>query len=447
MRWTIGCLSVVVAGGVVLAAEAPRGADRERGRQTLLTNPLNPPNWTVRAYDTAWTQWGVKARPADYDRAFRERYGLHRSPDPKQKYPLGLVESNGFLSKGLVQSCLMCHAGTVAGQTVMGLGNTSLDLQALFDELGAADGARFRFPFQFSSARGTIDPLGGLSWLLAFRDADLNLQKHIELDYFTDVCSRPPAWWQLKKKRTRDWTGGLDARSMRVDMANLLTPFNSPAYIKQQVPVFADIHAFVLGTRPPAYPFPIDRKRAARGERVFAETCAKCHGTYGARWTYPNKIVPLRKLGTDPVLARAASGRNIDYFNKSWFAHEPDPDGRPMDVSATPGYQAPPLDGVWATGPYFHNASVPTVYHVLNSKARPRVFTRSYHAGKENYDPVKLGWKVTVLKEPPGPGTSAFERRKVYDTTQRGHSNAGHTFGDDLTEEERMAVIEYLKTL
>jgi len=42
---------------------------------------------------------------------------------------------------------------------------------------------------------------------------------------------------------------------------------------------------------------------------------------------------------------------------------------------------------------------------------------------------------------------TAYERRKIYDTTQPGRGNQGHTFGDDLTEEQRWAVIEYLKTL
>jgi hypothetical protein len=42
---------------------------------------------------------------------------------------------------------------------------------------------------------------------------------------------------------------------------------------------------------------------------------------------------------------------------------------------------------------------------------------------------------------------SAWELRKIYDTTLAGRGNGGHTFGDDLSEEERMAVIEYLKTL
>ena len=90
---------------------------------------------------------------------------------------------------------------------------------------------------------------------------------------------------------------------------------------------------------------------------------------------------------------------------------------------------------------------MPTVYHVLNSKARPKIFTRSYDTGKDEYDSVKLGWKIRVLDSTPGQGALGIERRKIYDTSQTGHSNAGHTFGDTLTEDERMAVIEYLKTL
>ena len=51
-----------------------------------------------------------------------------------------------------------------------------------------------------------------------------------------------------------------------------------------------------------------------------------------------------------------------------------------------------------------------------------------------------------ILDEMPKLDT-AYERRKMYDTTQPGRGNQGHTFGDDLTEEQRWAVIEYLKTL
>ena len=90
---------------------------------------------------------------------------------------------------------------------------------------------------------------------------------------------------------------------------------------------------------------------------------------------------------------------------------------------------------------------MPTVYHLLNSKTRPRIFTRSFRTNSDDYDPTNLGWKVEVLNEGSGPKLTPYERRKIYDTTKPGRGNGGHTFGDDLSEEERMAVIEYLKTL
>ena len=61
-------------------------------------------------------------------------------------------------------------------------------------------------------------------------------------------------------------------------------------------------------------------------------------------------------------------------------------------------------------------------------------------------DPVRLRWRYCEG----GPADAALparERRKVDDTTQPGRGDGGHTFGDDLTDAERMAVIEYLKTL
>jgi hypothetical protein len=157
--------------------------------------------------------------------------------------------------------------------------------------------------------------------------------------------------------------------------------------------------------------------------------------------------VPLSLIGTDRTLAESLKPMLAEQFNKSWFAQEIGPDGQPFQVIENQGYQAPPLDGIWATAPYFHNSSAPTVYHVLNSKARPKIFTRSYRTGVDEYDPVKLGWRITLLERPADPKLPATERRKIYDTTQPGRHNTGHTYGDKLTDDERMAVIEYLKTL
>ena len=84
---------------------------------------------------------------------------------------------------------------------------------------------------------------------------------------------------------------------------------------------------------------------------------------------------------------------------------------------------------------------------MLNSKERPKVVTRSFRSGEEDYDRIRVGCRITVLDRSPDAGVPAIERRKVYDTTRPSQGNGGHPFGDRLTEEERWAVIEYLKTL
>src|SRR5258708_776720 len=135
------------------------------------------------------------------------------------------------------------------------------------------------------------------------------------------------------------------------------------------------------------------------------------------------------------------SKKVAQYHNRGWF-------GGAYTVLEPAASRPPPLDGLWATAPYLHNGSVPTVYHVLNSRARPNYFTRSYRTDLDAYDSVRLGWKFEELKEPPDTEKlTPLEARKIYDTTQSGRSNGGHTFGDKLSEKERMAVIEYLKTL
>jgi hypothetical protein len=224
-------------------------------------------------------------------------------------------------------------------------------------------------------------------------------------------------------------------------MQFMMSPLNGPSAFAKAEKDFRDIRAYLLSLEPPKYPLPIDRDLARKGEDLFAANCARCHGTYGEQWTYPNKIVPIDKIGTDRRRFDGITKKFGAYYAKSWFAG----DCAPLESE---GYQAPPLDGLWATAPYFHNGSAPTVWHALNSKARPRVFARSYRTDLDAYDARRLGWKIEVLPEAPDPKkVSPLEVRKVYDTTQPGRGNGGHTFGDRLSEEERMAVIEYLKTL
>lgn len=453
MKRTCAIAALVLFVGVspTLVQEQPltKRASVKRGALAVRGQPaMNPPIWSERAFGDVWKQWGLSEKPADFERRLRERYGLHPAPYENAGLPMGLHYSQGPFGKGVINDCLLCHAGLVAGQPIIGLGNSALDLQTLFDDLTAQAKLPIKIPVEVSYARGTIDPVNPVTFFMTFRDLDLNLTGNpFKLDFSKDVASDPPAWWLLKRKRTRNWTGGVNVNATRVDMVNLLTPLNSPENIKKHETTFADIHAFIMSIEAPKYPFAIGAAMADRGGAIFNETCARCHGTYGPDGKYPNKIVPLDTLGTEPTLARSITKKNMDLFNKSWFAQEKSADGGWYTVDQTPGYQAPPLDGVWATAPYFHNASVPTIYHVLNSKARPKIFTRSYRSDKEDYDTERVGWKITVLDRPPDPKLPGHERRKVYETTLPGRSNAGHTFGDHLTDAERRAVIEYLKTL
>jgi hypothetical protein len=423
----------------------------ERGKKALLTRAFSPAPWTPDAYDQAWKYWEPRppTQAADYAGAFMDHYGLHPAPFENHGLPMGLRwGSRPLVGKGITSDCLMCHAGSVGGKSYVGLGNASLDVQAVFEELSAASGIKNRLPFTFSNARGTSEAGSMAVFLLEPRDPDLTFRgKRLNLGLRDDLCEDVPAWWHLRKKKTMYFTGTTDARSVRSLMQFALSPPNSKEFFDKEEATFGDIQAYLLSLKPPQYPLAIDRTLAGAGEKIFTETCARCHGTYGEKWTYPNKIVPIGEIGTDRTRFDGFTTAWMNHYNGSWFGKEKLAGGDTVQVTSAKGYQAPPLDGIWATAPYFHNGSVPTVYHVLNSKARPKIFTRSFKTDLDAYDAAKLGWKVQILERGPDPSRPALERRKVYDTTQPGRGNGGHTFGDDLTEAQRRAVIEYLKTL
>jgi hypothetical protein len=438
---------------LVLTPQLPLAAAEltatERGKKALIETSFISPAWRQAAFGNAWKRWGLTEKPADFEAAFRARYGLHPAPYPNDGLPMGMRKASFLFIRGMSVDCMVCHGGSIMGQSYIGLGNSSLDIQALFEDMSAADGRSPKLPFTFSNVRGTSEAGGMAVYLLGFRNPDLSLRTpRKELGLHDDLCEDPPAWWLLKKKKTMYHTGAADARSVRSKMQFMMTPLTAAHDFEKHEAAFKDIHEYLMSIEAPKYPLPIDKSLAAKGEKLFVANCSKCHGTYGAQPTYPNRIVPLDEIQTDRRRFDGFENAFGEYYNQSWFAHEKKgwfTDG--YAAVASKGYQAPPLDGIWATAPYFHNGSVPTVYHVLKSDARPEVFTRSFKTDSEDYDPVKLGWKTTGVQRDSCKKMTPFERRKVYDTKQSGRSNTGHYFGDDLTEDERMAVIEYLKTL
>jgi hypothetical protein len=442
-------LSAALLGLAAPALAQPPDARRaaERGTDVLFKKSYAPALVSWSAYENVWKQWGVAEKPKDFAAAVRERYGLHEAPYPNKGLPMGLREAPWLVGKGVGFDCLLCHASSFDGKPVIGLGNASLEWQALFDDLFASQGLPHGMPLPFSYVRGTTEAAVQIGYQMQFRDADLNRRPKAAIDFNGPICEDAPAWWLLKKKKHLYHSGSHPGESVRVGMAFLLHPANDKQFIQDSEKDFADLRAYLLTLMPPKYPFPINADLAATGRRLFDQHCSRCHGTYGPDGSYPSKIIDLKTLGTDSKLNHEFRVYAQEAYNSSWFGKETDAAARPLKAKPTDGYQAPPLDGVWATAPYLHNGSVPTVYNLLHSPSRPAIYTRSYLTKAADYDPIQLGWKVQLRDRAPGPEVAAIERRKVYDTSQVGRGNTGHTFGDRLTHAERMAVIEYLKTL
>src|SRR4051812_33115731 len=135
MRFLLSSI-ILIAPAATFAAD---GEAVERGRQALLGTSFNPPAWRQNAYDTVWQRWGPKEKPADYEAAIRERYGLHPAPYPNDGLPMGLRKASFLFVKGVSIDCMLCHGGSIMGKSLVGLGNSSLEIQALFEEMSGAD--------------------------------------------------------------------------------------------------------------------------------------------------------------------------------------------------------------------------------------------------------------------------------------------------------------------
>ncbi|MFW5642306.1 MAG: 30S ribosomal protein S2, partial [Roseicyclus sp.] len=142
----------------------------------------------------------------------------------------------------------------------------------------------------------------------------------------------------------------------------------------------------------------------------------------------------------------ANMGESIDIGEMETPMEEALSTGETPAESAAPaaGYIAPPLDGVWATAPYLHNGSVPSMAALLAPGTRPRHWR---HVLPREYDAEAMGWRFEALEKGQEAEAEARARVQIYDTTRHGYGNGGHSYGSDLSEAERAALIEYLKTL
>ena len=430
--------------------------DALNGQAYLQSKDFAAPSFTMKALNNLHKQWNLESRPSPKIalEIFESRYGMHQAPYQHDDLPMGLKLAPFPLTlgtvKGIALDCLICHGGILDGKPYPGLGNNSLDLQTFFEDMNKADGNKKHLNFRFGNSRGTNEAGAVSVFLIGFRNPDLSLKTSwTDLGLNDELHEDPPAWWLLKKKKSIYATGGADARSVRSVMQFMMSPLHGPDHFNTTEKKFAELQAFMLSIQPPAYPFAINHSLAAQGKGLFENNCSKCHGTYGDKSSYPNKIIPLKVIGTDTKRFFGITKDFGRFYNSSWFSKEVE--GWFSDdykARETDGYQAPPLDGIWATAPYLHNGSIPSVYTLLNSNARPKVFTRDFENKFVNYNQNELGWNYQFKNNSDHlQGKEITEQRKWYDTSTPGRLNTGHTFGDDLTEQERSQVIEYLKTL
>ncbi|MEM9646808.1 MAG: hypothetical protein AAF989_17590, partial [Planctomycetota bacterium] len=276
--------------------------------------------------------------------------------------------------------------------------------------------------------------------LMHYRDGQLNVLNKLPAQ-FTHHDMDAPAWWHFKK-RPYLYIDGFAQKGHRGLMQFALVPETGPDFFRQHEDDFRDIYAYLSSLRAPRFPGIINRQQADQGRVIFENHCAECHGNHGDTSSYPNRTIPITEVGTDPVRLNALAKEGRQKYADSWFSHAGETNPQVTIVDPI-GYVAPPLDGVWASPPYFHNGSVPTLWGVLNPRDRPVIWRPT----SEQMHETEIGLRYERVDRVPVDESDPAKRRSYFDTRRFGKSRAGHEFPDELTTEEKWAVLEYLKTL
>jgi len=422
------------------------------GWQLLRTKAYLPPDFSQQVIDEIWKVWPVrerdlakKASPAERRKMVFSRYGLMEPPEGGGKGPaLGYLDDG---KGGWVMSCLACHAGKVAGRVIPGLPNSHFALQSLVEDVRLTKLRLFERPAHLDLASLKI-PLGtthGTTNSVMFgvllgqrRDLDMLVVPAKPTARRVDHDMDAPPFWNVKKKRSL-YADGFAPKNHRVLMQFVLLPENEADTLTSWEDDYRAILAWIESVQPPPYPFDIDRAVANEGRIVFESHCSSCHGTYGPDGVYEQTTVPLDEVGTDPVRLNALTREHREWLRDGWMSNY----GQD-EVEVDPvGYVAPPLDGIWASAPYFHNGSVPTLWHVLHPDERPIVWKRS----ENGYDQSRVGLEIQTFDDVPSSIDTPYGRRQHFDTRRSGKSARGHLFPKPLSERQRHAVLEFLKTL
>lgn len=285
---------------------------------------------------------------------------------------------------------------------------------------------------------------------------------------------------------------GVFARINLAKSTTLSLGYRSTVNVTNQVELEEKLVHFL---KPPQWPEDvlgqIDQIKVNKGRDLFQQRCISCHTVADRNGTGPIVVSPISvdEVGTDPAMTTSVACRTADTgmlagsrqppigghklgttdfvsnvaanigigVLENWLATgssihtaaKTKPTAASQAVQAIPKpfrtataatgtcqeslkvYKAGPLNGIWATAPYLHNGSVPNLYQLLLPGSQR---AKQFKVGSRKFDSLNVGFDTQE-------GTFEF------DTALPGNSNAGHSYGTDLNDEQRWAIVEFLKTL
>lgn len=459
----------------------------------------------INSFDQVMANLGLHAYPNLTDT------GVYQVPVPVTGRPdhrmgLGFIERHG--AKGFTFSCAACHSSSLFGKTVLGMTNRfptandffvnakklapAVDLWLFKTASGANDAEvqmmkELKTNIQRVEAKKPIQlgldtSLAQVALSLSRRnnDADATPSNWYELFPRKDAIldhnpadSKPMVWWNVKYKNRWLSDGsvvsgnpiftniiwneigrGVDLKELTLWLAENQKTVDelTTAVFSSEAPRFTDFYPAEL----------IQLETAKQGEKIFNQTCAKCHGTYEKAWNLPNadelthieklqttKVIPKAKtpvidVGTDPY--RRQGMKSLEQLNALTISK-----ANNIIIKEQKGYVPPPLVGIWARWPYFHNNSVPSLCEVLTPATQRQ---KSYYAGEAintatDFDPDCNGYPIAHQTP------AAWKQPQFfYDTNRKGMSNSGHDVDifikdgkEILTASDKKSLIKFLQTL
>ncbi len=380
----------------------------------------------------------------------------------------GLREEKLGSTKLLVAGCAACHVGKAAGRIIPGLGNKTADFFGLANS--SVDS------LERATAYDAVMHANDADWQRANEagsKALKHLTEHPEYDFGTvgsvsqffaaaiafEELGRPPMEEAMySPAKTPSLWGYGPKREVGVFSDALLKGFPPGA---AGLPLFIGNYTFELFEKnmhkyeeaekqfekllPPSYPYTVDLDLAERGKLVFSNNCIECHGSHrrddqGVPIFERPTFVGIDDVATDSVRATVITDEVWENLSDAGLANYLQKNER------EPGYIAPNLWGVWARFPYLHNGSVANMADLLTAPSqRPKYIDLRGIGEEHRFDRDRLGATPTDADAVRQRVINAD--RWVFNSERRGFGNGGHEFGIDLSDEDKSALIEYLKTL